>query len=135
MNASGGYTLRGNVTLDRPSYYTDGALYLTNQVQMPSVADLYAGAGYIRNGLETKLSLVVQNTLGGGDIRRQDMPFVSNRMNFTRVEALAMYYLPPARRLALRASVTRTIAGRNVGESTTLLAGVLYTFRFKSGKN
>jgi len=133
LNASGGYMLRSNVTLDRQSYYTDGALYLTNEVQMPAVADLYAGGGYIRNGLETKLSLVVQNTLGGGDIRRQDMPFCSNRMNFTRVEALAMYYLPPARRLALRAAVTQTVAGRNVGQSTTLLAGVLYTFRFKAG--
>jgi hypothetical protein len=26
-----------------------------------------------------------QTTLGGGDIRRQDMPFVSNRMNLSRI--------------------------------------------------
>lgn len=131
-NISGGYTFRGNVTLDRPAYYTDGQLYLTNQVDMPSVADLYAGIGYIRNGLETKLSWVQQATLGGGDIRRQDMPFCSNRMDYSRVEALVMYYLPKARRFALRASVTQTVAGRNVGASTTILGGVLYTFRFNA---
>ena len=131
-NVSGGYTVRGNVTLDRPSYYTDGQLYLTNEVRMPSVADVYAGVGYIRNGLETKVSWIRQSTLGGGDIRRQDMPFCSNRMDFSRVEALVMYYLPKARRVALRASVTQTVAGRNVGASTTILGGVLYTFRFNA---
>lgn len=129
-NVSGGYVIRGNVTLDRPSYYTDGQLFLTNEVSMPAVTDLYAGVGYIRNGLETKVSWVQQATLGGGDIRRQDMPFCSNRMDFTRVEALVMYYLPKARRLALRAAVTQTVAGRNVGASTTVMGGMLYTFRF-----
>ena len=131
-NVSGGYVIRGNVTLDRPSYYTDGQLFLTNQVNMPSVADVYAGIGFIRNGLETKISWVQQATLGGGDIRRQDMPFCSNRMNFSRVEALVMYYLPKARRFALRAAVTQTVAGRNVGVSTTIMGGMLYTFRFTS---
>ena len=128
--SSMGHTFRGNVTLDRPSYYTDGALYLTNKVAMPQVSDMVVGFGRIRNGLETKINWYHQRTLGGGDIRRQDMPFVSNRMNFSRVELLAMYYLPKSRRLALRASVARTIAGRNVGESTTLLGGILYTFKF-----
>ncbi|MFM7327644.1 MAG: hypothetical protein ACKORJ_09955 [Bacteroidota bacterium] len=127
---SAGYTFRGNVTLDRQSYYTDGALYLTNKVAMPQVFDMVTGIGRINNGLETKINWYHQRTLGGGDIRRQDMPFVSNRMNSSRVELLAMYYLPKSRRLALRASVSRTIAGRNVGESTTVLGGILYTFKF-----
>ena len=127
---SAGRAFRGNVTLDRESYYTDGNLYLTNQVAMPQVFDMVTGIGRIHNGLETKISVHQQRTLGGGDIRRQDMPFVSNRMNFTRVELLGMYYLPRARRLALRASVSRIIAGRNVGQSTAILGGILYTFKF-----
>ncbi len=127
---SAGYTLRGNVTLDRQSYYTNGSLYLTDQVAMPEVFDLVTGIGRISNGLETKINWYHQRTLGGGDIRRQDMPFVSNRMNFSRVELLAMYYLPKSRRLALRAAVSTTLAGRNVGQSTTLLGGILYTFKF-----
>ena len=127
---SAGHTFRGNVTLDRQSYFTDGELYLTNQVAMPQVFDWVSGIGRIKNGLETKVSFTHYRTLGGGDIRRQDMPFVSNRMNMSRVEFLTMYYLPKARRLALRASISRTIAGRNVGESTTVLGGILYTFKF-----
>ena len=127
---SAGHAFRGNVTLDREAYYTNGNLYLTNQVAMPQVFDLVTGIGRIKNGLETKINYYHQRTLGGGDIRRQDMPFVSNRMNASRIELLGMYYLPKSRRLALRASVSRTIAGRNVGESTTILGGILYTFKF-----
>ena len=37
----------------------------------------------MKSGLNTAFSLSQQQTLGGGDIRRQDMPFVSNRMNFS----------------------------------------------------
>ena len=128
--SSAGYTFRGNVSLDRLSYYTNGDFYLTNQVAMPQVFDLVTGVGRIKNGLETKINWYYQRTLGGGDIRRQDMPFVSNRMNLSRVELLAMYYLPKSRRLALRAAVSTVIAGRNVGQSTAFLGGILYTFKF-----
>jgi hypothetical protein len=80
--------------------------------------------------LETKISYIQQNTQGGGDIRRQDMPFVSNQMNFSKVEALAMYYLPKPKYFALRGSYTYTTAGRNVGQSSTIMGGILYTFHF-----
>ena len=97
---------------------------------MPQVFDVVTGIGRMKNGLETKLNWYVYRTLGGGDIRRQDMPFVSNRMNLSRVELLAMYYLPKSRRLALRAAVSTVVTGRNVGQSTTILGGLLYTFKF-----
>lgn len=130
INASAGYTWRSNVTLDRPSYFTDGQMYFTNEVQMPNVFDYNVDAGYLRNGLQVVVTYQQQNVLGGGDIRRQDMPFVSNRMNFSRVGALVMYYLPFHPNLGVRAMVNQTIAGRNVGESTTLLGGFLYTLHF-----
>lgn len=130
INISGGYTWRSNVVLDRPAYFTDGRIFYTNEVWMPNVFDYSIDVGRIRNGLQLTLSYQQQNTLGGGDIRRQDMPFVSNRMNMSRLSALAMYYLPFHRQLAVRAMISQTIAGRNVGESTTFLGGLLYTFHF-----
>lgn len=129
-NASVGYTFRSNVELDRPSYYTDGQIYFTNQVDMPNVLDFTASIGYINKGLETKLTYMQQNTQGGGDIRRQDMPFVSNRMNYSKAELLLMYYLPKPKYFALRGSYTYTLAGRNVGQSSTIMGGILYTFHF-----
>jgi hypothetical protein len=129
VNVSSAYTWRSNVKLDRPTYYTD-SLYLTNEVRMPNVWDLFVTVGYHKKALQIEASYSQQNTLGGTDIRRQDMPFVSNRMNFSKVDALVMYYLPWPKNLAARGAVNYTIAGRNVGQSTTVMAGLMYTFYF-----
>lgn len=134
-NGTTAYTWRSNVTLDRPSYYSDGQNFLTNEVWMPNVMDFSFMAGRIKNGLELILAYHQQNTLGGGDIRRQDMPFVSNRMNFSRVEATGMYYLPMIKNLAVRAQTGYTLAGRNVGQSLYVTAGVLYTLHFSKKYN
>jgi Putative MetA-pathway of phenol degradation len=130
VNGTIGYTFRSNVELDRPSYFADGKIYYTNEVDMPNVLDFALSVGYVNRGWETKLSYIQQNTQGGGDIRRQDMPFVSYRMNFSKAEALVMYYLPRPKYFALRAAYTHTLAGRNVGQSSMLMGGILYTFHF-----
>ena len=69
------------------------------------------------------VSFYQQTLRGGADIRRQDMPFVSNKMDFSRLEAMVMYTLPRPADLAVRANVTRTLTGRNVGDSTAFGAG------------
>lgn len=128
VDASGAYTFCNNVKLDRSSYYTAGQLYMTNEVAMPNVLEYSIGAGVERGRWRVPVSLVQQRTLGGGDIRRQDMPFVSNRMDFTRLEGSAIYALP--KDLALLAGVGHVIAGRNVGQSTTFTTGLSYAIQF-----
>lgn len=130
ISASAAHTWRNKVTLDRPSYYTDGQLYLTNEVWMPRVFDFAVSAGYRKGRLYIPVSLIEQRTLGGGDIRRQDMPFVSNRMNFTKIDAFVMYALNIPKVPAIRFGATHTVSGRNVGQSTTITSGLLYTFNF-----
>jgi hypothetical protein len=130
VNSTCAYTWRSNVTLDRPSYFTQGELHLTNEVQMPNVFDFTVNVGYKEGPIQADLNYTQQNTLGGGDIRRQDMPFVSNRMNFSKVGALIMYYLPKPKNLAVRASYNIVVEGRNVGQTQSLMAGALYTFHF-----
>jgi len=128
LNGSAGYTWRNKVTLDRPAYYTDGQLFLSDEVAMPSVFDFVGTLGYQRGRLCIPISLIKQRTRGGGDIRRQDMPFVSNRMDFLKADAMLMYTLPAPRDLGLTLGATRTLSGRNVGQSTTLSGGFFYTF-------
>lgn len=130
INGSGGYTWRSNTTLDRPSYYDGTDFYNSDEVKMPDVFDVFISAGYQKGPLQAEVNYMQQNTLGGGDIRRQDMPFVSNRMNFQKIGLLVMYYLPKPKNVAVRGSVTQTVAGRNVGQSITFLGGILYTFHF-----
>jgi hypothetical protein len=129
-NASAGYVWRNNVSLDRPSYFTDGNIYYTNQVWMPNQMAAIYSIGYYKNALQVEVNVATQNTLGGGDIRRQDMPFVSNRMNFLKVGAVVMYYLPKPKGLAVRAQFSYTASGINVGQATALTGGLFYTFHF-----
>jgi hypothetical protein len=130
IHGSGAYTWRGKVTLDRPVYFTDDRLFTSDEVSMPDVFAYTVSAGYLKPRLHIPISFSQQITRGGGDIRRQDMPFVSNRMNYAKLDALVMYYLPKVRNLAVRVAGRYTVDGRNVGQSTTLTAGLLYVFHF-----
>lgn len=128
VDASSGYTFCSNVKLNRSSYYTDGQLYLTNEVAMPNVVDYTLTAGVSHGRWRIPLSLTQQRTLGGGDIRRQDMPFVSNRMDFLRVGGGVMYALP--KNVSIRVGAARVLSGRNVGQSTTFSSGLFYAHQF-----
>jgi hypothetical protein len=130
LDGSGAYTWRGNVGLDRSSYYTDGQLFLSDEVAMPDVFDYRISAGYRDRRFNIPVSFIQQFTRGGGDIRRQDMPFVSNRMDHSRLEATAMYWPGKPRNLGVQLGAAYTVDGRNVGRATTLLAGLLYTIHF-----
>jgi len=130
VEGTGAYTWRDTVTLDRPAYFTDDRLFLTDHVAMPDVIDYTFRACYWKHGLYAPVSFTQVITLGGSDIRRQDMPFVSNRMNSSRLDALAMYYLKRPKNVVVRLGASYAISGRNVGQSTTLVAGLLYTFKF-----
>jgi hypothetical protein len=130
FNASGAYTWRSNTKLDRPAYFTNGQMYASDEVKMPNVFDFVVDVGYHKGPLQGDVYYMQMNTLGGGDIRRQDMPFVSNRMNAIKLGAFVMYYVSAPKGLALRAGGSFTAAGRNVGQSSTLMAGLLYTIQF-----
>jgi hypothetical protein len=128
VNGSTSYTWRSGVQLDRPYYFTDDTFVMSDEVDMPNALDYVASAGYMKGRLMTAASWSQLRTLGGGDIRRQDMPFVSNRMNFSRLGAMIMAPVPKLRTLRFQVALARTIDGRNVGHATTITGGLLYTF-------
>ena len=128
LDGSAAYTWRMPITLDRPYYFTDDEFVMSDTVDMPDVFDYVVSAGYARNGLMALATFSQQRTTGGGDIRRQDMPFVSNRMNFSRVGGMGMYPIPKLRGLAVQLSYGYILNGRNVGQATTFSTGLLYLF-------
>lgn len=128
VNASSAYTFCANVRLNRNSYYTNGQLYMTNEVAMPNVLNNTFSAGIEGGRWRIPVSLTQQSTLGGGDIRRQDMPFVSNRMDFVKLDGAVMYALP--RNLSVQIGAGHVLNGRNVGQSTTFTSGLFYALRF-----
>jgi hypothetical protein len=130
ITGTSAYTWRSNVTLARSNYYTNGQFFLTNKVEMPNVFDYTMSAGYMRKGLMIPFNFTQQRTQGGGDIRRQDAPFVSNMVNFTRIGTNAMVPIPKFNNLSFEFGYGYVIDGRNVGQSTTITTGFLYRFNF-----
>ena len=130
INGTSAYTWRDGVTLERPFYYTDGHLVFSDRVDMPNTVDFSASSGYIRGDMVLSVMYGGQRVLGGGDIQRQDAPFVSNRMDFDRVGVWAKVPIPKHEALSIVAGYSRVVAGRNVGQSNTFTIGAMYLVKF-----
>jgi hypothetical protein len=131
--ASGTYTWRSSISIDRNAYYTT-SLHLTNEVDMPDVVAEGLRIGYRSPRWVIEALASNMNTPGGFDMRRNDMPFPSNRMNSTMAGAHVKYSVPAVRGLELNAEGDYTVAGRNVGQSTMFDFGVFYILDFSKKK-
>jgi hypothetical protein len=125
------YAYRGNVTLDRESYYTT-QLINSYQVQMPNVMQYNVRLGLRTERYITELLLNNWTCLGGFDITQNNMPFVSNRMNMTSLGFNGKYNLKRIDGLSITGGASKVIAGRNVGQSTNANIGIFYILRFKN---
>lgn len=129
VTASGTYTWRSNITIDRNSYYTTSE-HLTNQVQMPDLASFNFRTGYRSERWIIEAVLSNMTTLGGFDMRKNDMPFPSNKMNATMAGGHFKYNFPMVSGLSLTGGGNYTLAGRNVGQATAYDIGVFYIIDF-----
>jgi hypothetical protein len=125
ITGSAAYIRRSNVKLDRDSYY-DTQLHLTNEVKMPNASYYQLRTGYRGRYLITEAVLTNMTTLGGFDITKNNMPFPSNKMNATMVGGYVKYTLKPLTNLEFVGGANYTVAGRNVGQATSVYAGIFY---------
>lgn len=128
---SGAFLYRGNVTIDRPAYYTDRQIN-SSEVEMPNAGNFQLRTGYRTPRVVAEAFVDQMSTFGGFDIRKNDMPFVSNQMNSTKAGLEAKYYLEKIPALGFHATLWHTLAGRNVGQATGGMAGVDYIFDLTS---
>ena len=128
ITGSAQYMWRSNVKIDRTSYYTT-SIHNTNEVQMPNVMNYNFNIGIRKKYLVAEANVEKMTTLGGFDIRRNDMPFVSNRMNMTSVGVHAKYTLPFYSHIEILGGGGYVITGRNVGQATMFHAGAYYIFK------
>ena len=127
ITASGTYTYRNNIKISRNAYY-DTQLHLTNEVKMPDVASFNFRTGFRSGHLIAEAFVSNNTTLGGFDIRRNDMPFPSNKMNATTAGVGFKYTLKNFHQLSFVGNANYVIAGRNVGQATSFSGGVFYAF-------
>jgi hypothetical protein len=130
---SGSYTWRDNIRIDRPSYYTT-EMHFTNEVEMPNMTLFNFRTGYRSERWIIEAVATKMTTIGGFDIRKNDMPFPSNKMNATMVGGHFKYNFKPVEGLSLTGGGSYTVAGRNVGQATSYDAGVFYILDFSAKK-
>ena len=121
------YVLRDNIKIDRDAYYTT-EMHYTNEVEMPAGANFNFRAGFRSFRLIAEAVINNWTTLGGFDITRNNMPFPSNRMNATTVGANFKYVLPSLPQLSIVAGGNIAVAGRNIGQATTIYGSFFYVF-------
>jgi len=130
VTASGNYIYRFNIKIDRTAYYTTKLIY-SNEVYMPDVFSSKLGLGY-RNGELIIEGLVdYWNTLGGFDIRKNDMPFPSNKMKMLRTGINLKVPIEKVNGLSIIANSFYTLQGRNVGQSLSGTVGLFYIIHVK----
>ncbi len=124
--AQAGHTWRSNVTIDRDSYIFDNQLYYTDEVPVPNVFDATGRLGFINKKLQAEITLDYFSGISGDDIRYNDAPFPTNKMQATTAGVFAKYFI--WRGLAVHASYGQVLSGRNVGQSTMFAGGFTYFF-------
>jgi hypothetical protein len=130
VTASGTYTFRSNIEIDRDAYYTT-EMHYTNEVEMPDVLSFNVRSGYRYANWIAEAFVDNMTTLGGFDITRNNMPFPSNKMNATRVGINLKYeFNKVVPGLSLIGGGNYVVAGRNVGQATTINGGIFYILNF-----
>lgn len=129
VTGSGSYMFRDNVTLERDAYYTT-EMHLTNEVEMPNANLISLRTGYRSKELWAEAVISKFTTLGGFDITRNNMPFVSNRMNATTIGSRIKYEPRSFSRLSFVVNGDYVLTGRNVGQSTSVAGSIFYILDF-----
>lgn len=128
--ASGSYTKRSNITIDRHAYYTT-EMHYTNEVDLPDYVYFNLRGGYRTNRLIAELIYDQGRSQGKNfDIARNNMPFPSNSMHSSKLGFNSKYYLKNIPGLSLIAGYNQVLTGRNVGQAKTAYAGLFYIVDF-----
>jgi hypothetical protein len=130
---SGSYILRKKVRLDRNTYYTT-SMHYSNEVEMPDACNYNIRVGYRSDTWIIELIANKWITRYGFDITRNNMPFVSNKMDATTFGLHIKYETGFINGLSLVADGATTIKGRNAGDANSFSAGVFYIMDFNSSK-
>lgn len=128
VNSSIAYQARSQVKADRDAYLAGSKLYQTNQVAVPDAFDAALRLGYLKKDNQLEVFAEHFSCTKGDDIRRNDMPFLTNDMTMTTV---GMYGKYQPKSIGVNARVAYVVDGQNVGQSTTVSIGLLYLFKVK----
>ncbi len=129
LQGHGSYTFRSTIKIDRDAYQADNKVYDTNIVNVPNTTDARISVGYYKKGKQLEAFVEQFACVSGDYIRRNDMPFPTNKMESTMYGAYAKYQ---PKNLGINARIGYCYKGYNVGMSTIYSVGVLYQIKAKN---
>jgi len=127
VTTHGSYNWRSNIRIDRDGYQANDRVYNTNEVSVPNAIDAGVRLGVLRKTWQTEVWAERFACTSGDNIRRNDMPFPTNKMQATSV---GWYGKFQPRNIGVNARIGYVTNGLNVGQSTSYSVGLLYQLNF-----
>lgn len=125
------YLWRGYTEAERGYYYNNGSFF-TPWMDVPNgiTTEVVVGKWLFDQSLQLEMSYWGLQSLSGDDIRAYNAAQPTNKVNSSRVGALARYYFGNKDGLGLLAYHTRVISGRNAPVMNTTGIGITYFFNY-----
>ncbi len=132
LRSSFAYLHRTTTKAERDYYYA-GQGYYTNIMDVPDVlaADIALGGFLFNNQVQVESSWVNQTSLSGDDIRRQNAPQPTNKMNVSGANVYVRYFPEFIKGWSIFTNYNHVLQGRNAGQSRGCTAGLTYQFVVK----
>lgn len=124
LTAHASYILRSKIKVDRDAYQADNRVHNTNQVSLPNATDVAARLGYIKDVSRIQAEFFAEHftCVSGDNIRRNDMPFPTNKMTFTNVGFYGKYQ---PKNIGFNVRIAKVVNGQNIGQSMSFTVGLL----------
>lgn len=119
------YVMRRKVKIDKDAYQFDGKVINSNLVAIPNATETKISIGFLRKAWQIEGFIEDFNCVSGDNIRRNDMPFISNQMQATMRGA---YFKFQPKKIGINARIAETTSGLNVGKSVNYTGGLLFQF-------
>ncbi len=126
------YLHRTTTEAERDFYYADGAYYTTT-MDVPSATnlELALGAWLFDKKIQLEASYMNLPSLSGDDIRRQNAPQPTNKMDVALFNGRVRFFPSFVNGLSILGGFSTVTSGRNVGQSTIISGGLTYQFMLK----
>jgi hypothetical protein len=127
-NAHSTYSARGFSTIDKNAYQVNNEIIYSNKVQVPDAIDTGVRFGYLSKGSKYQLEAFSETfaCVTGDDIRKNDMPFISNNM---KMHQIGIYGKIQPKNIGVNFKIAKVLEGKNTGESEMYSVGLLYLIK------
>lgn len=132
IRASYAYLHRTTTEAERDYYYADKGIYTTTMdVPNATSAEVALGSWLLNRSIQIEATAMTQTSLTGDDIRRQNQPQPTNKMDFTNANVRFRYFPTFFKGFSLIGGYSQVFEGRNIGKSSVISGGITYQFPLK----